>query len=229
MTDGGGAGAVGGKSLSSLDIIHQETSSSSSLLNNKRNDDDEEDEGRSPLWLIFFCAMSCGSSFRLLTLCNAESASREFSTRLDVRRLALIQQFPLTAVPSNSVHNLGSSFWSLSRSARHDRNSESRFREPHHADARARAPVRLDFEREGKKERIPSCPSRRVMHDVHIYLYRGVHSAVQCSAVLSHSKGRRRGGGGGGSSLFCCCCWKRRRRKATFMCTYGVGPHSRTY
>ena len=82
MTDGGGAGAVGGKSLSSLDIIHQETSSSS-LLNNKRNDDDEEDEGRSPLWLIFFCAMSCGSSFRLLTLCNAESASREFSTRLD--------------------------------------------------------------------------------------------------------------------------------------------------
>ena len=57
MTDGGGAGAVGGKSLSSLDIIHQETSSSSSsssLLNNKRNDDDDEDEGRSPLWLIFF-------------------------------------------------------------------------------------------------------------------------------------------------------------------------------
>ena len=27
--------------------------------------------------------MSCGSSFRLLTLCNAESASREYSTRLD--------------------------------------------------------------------------------------------------------------------------------------------------
>ena len=224
---------MGGKSLSSLDIIHQETSSSSSsLLNNKRNDDDDEDEGRSPLWLIFFLRNELRQQFP--TFDSVQRGIRLMgifdSTRLDVRRLALIQQFPLTAVPSNSVHNLGSSFWSLSRSARHDRNSESRFREPHHADARARAPVRLDFEREGKKERIPSCPSRRVMHDVHIYLYRGVHSAVQCSAVLSHSKGRRRrGGGGGGSSLFCCCCWKRRRRKATFMCTYGVGPHSRTY